>query len=163
MNPPDVLLLRWPAEDHLRPERSGLARPTVLVIERGGPVPTTIGPFEDWVFDDAPPEEVALRLRLLSARTSQLDVGPLIDDGLLRHRGRWVALSDSQIPVVRLLIDELDRIVPLEALADAYASAGGSTTPTSIRTLLHRLTRRLAQVDLVVHTVRGRGAVLRPA
>lgn len=161
MDRSDVLLVRWPDEDHQRATRAGSSRPTVLVIERGGPVPRSLGPLEDWLYDDAPPEEVALRLDLLASRVRNHVEGPVLDDGLLRHRGRWVAISEAQLPVVELLLASLDQLVPLDALAEAYASTGSSTSPTSLRALLHRLGRRVRDVDLCIDTVRGRGAILR--
>jgi hypothetical protein len=157
---PDVLLLRWPEEDHRRPEHAGLARPTVLIVERGGPVPDRIGPLEDWLYDDAPPEEVALRVELLASRVDEREAAPVLEDGLLRHRGRWVAISDTQLPVVRLLVARLDHLVPTDAIVDAYASAGGSTVNASFRALMHRVTRRLAEVDLRLHSIRGKGVVV---
>ena len=155
-----MLLLRWPDEDHRRPERVGRPRPTVLVVERGGPVPRQLGPFEDWLFDDATPEEVALRIELLAARVADLRQPPELDDGLLRHRGRWVAISETQLPVVELLVDRFDHVVPTDDLLAAYAGAGGSTVDSSFRALIHRLGRRLDEVDLTVTSIRGRGFVL---
>lgn len=159
MAPSDVLLLRWPDEDHRRPEHAGSNRPTVLVVQRGGPVPRKLGPLEDWLFDDAAPEEVALRMELLAARQADVDDQPCLDDGLLRHRGRWVAISATQLPVVRLLIDRLDHLVPTAEVAAAYASAGGSSLDSSFRALMHRISRRFDAVELTVTSVRGRGFV----
>ena len=162
MASPDVLLLRWPDEDHRRPEHAGRSRPTVLVCERGGPVPRKLGPLEDWLFHDATPEEVALRVELLAARVSELDDTPRLDDALLRHRGRWVAISDIQLPVVQLLIEHLDSVVPGDDLAAAYAAAGGSTHDASFRALMFRVGRRLRSVDLTVTSIRGRGFIATP-
>ncbi|MGE3620161.1 MAG: helix-turn-helix domain-containing protein [Acidimicrobiia bacterium] len=86
---------------------------------------------------------------------------PALDDaGLLRYDGRWIAIPDTQLPVVELLLDNVGRLVRTEDLARAYASAGGSRRLNSIRTLVARLAKRLEAVGLHLHTVRSRGVVL---
>jgi DNA-binding response OmpR family regulator len=84
----------------------------------------------------------------------------LDDDGLLRFEGRWTAITDAQLPVVALLVRNHPRLTRRDDLVDAYASAGGSASTPSLRSLLHRLRTKLATVGLQLHTVRGRGVVL---
>jgi hypothetical protein len=84
----------------------------------------------------------------------------LDDDGLLRHRGLWVAISDAQIPVVDLLVRNIGRLVSAAELRRAYIAAGGSGSSASLRSVVHRLGRRVAEVELRLHVVRGRGVVL---
>jgi hypothetical protein len=157
MAPPDVLLLRWPQEDHRRATHAGSGRPTVLIVERGGPMPTVVGPLEDWIYEDASPEEVMRRVELLSSRACVANAAPVLDDGILRHRGRWVAISETQLPVVELLIDNLDQLVPTATARRAYADAGGSTGGSTFRALMHRISRRLATIDITIVSIRGRG------
>lgn len=163
MGSPDVLLIRWPDEDHRRPEHAGQARPTLLVIERGGPAPRRLGPLEDWVFHDAPPEEIALRVATVAGRVAETTEGPVLDDGILRHEERWTAVSDAQLPVVELLVDRFGRVVSNDELRAAYESAGGSTAGSSLRSLVYRLGQRFDEVGLTLRTVRGRGVVLAAA
>lgn len=157
MRNPDVLLLRWPEEDHRRPEHAGTPRPTLLVLERGGPAPRQLGAMEDWVFHDADPEEVALRVSFLAGRRAQDPDEPYLEDGLLRNGDRWTAISESQLPVVDLLVQNLERVVSIAALTAAYAAAGGSTETASIRSLVHRLGQRFDDVGLQLRRIRGRG------
>jgi hypothetical protein len=84
----------------------------------------------------------------------------LDDDGLLRHRGLWVAISDAQIPVVDLLVRNIGRLVSAAELRRTYIAAGGSGSTASLRSVVHRLGRRVAEVELRLHVVRGRGVVL---
>jgi hypothetical protein len=86
---------------------------------------------------------------------------PVLDaDGLLRHRGRWVPIPDTQLVVVELLVRNFGRLVGTSELRRAYEEAGGSGTSTSLRSLIHRLGRRVAKVGLQLHVVRSRGLVL---
>ena len=84
----------------------------------------------------------------------------LDDDGLLRHGGRWVSISDAQIPLVDLLVRNIGRLVSSAEIRAAYVAAGGSGSPTSLRSVVHRLGRRVADVGLRLHVVRGRGVIL---
>src|SRR5690606_10028869 len=81
-------------------------------------------------------------------------------DGLLWFDGVWVAVPDTQLPVVELLVRNLDRIVPDDELRRAYRAAGGSPRVASFRTQLHRIGRRVATVGLRLRIVRRQGAVL---
>lgn len=86
---------------------------------------------------------------------------PVLDeDGLLRHDGRWVSISDAQIPLVDLLVRNVGRLVTSAEIRGTYTAAGGSGTPTSLRSVVHRLGRRVSEVGLRLHVVRGRGVVL---
>lgn len=86
---------------------------------------------------------------------------PILDeDGLLRHRGRWVAIPDAQVEVVRLLVENLGRVVSLHVIRSAYVGAGGSGHPNAIRTLVARLRHRVRTVGLHLEAVRRRGIVL---
>ena len=92
------------------------------------------------------------------------DIAPaapvLDDDGLLRHGGRWVSISDAQIPLVDLLVRNVGRLVSSAEIRATYVAAGGSGSPTSLRSVVHRLGRRVADVGLRLHVVRGRGVIL---
>jgi hypothetical protein len=87
--------------------------------------------------------------------------GPVLDaDGLLRHGGRWVPIPDTQIPVADLLVRNVGTLVASSEIRDTYIAAGGSGSATSLRSLVHRLGRRVAAVGLRLHVVRGRGVIL---
>jgi DNA-binding response OmpR family regulator len=80
--------------------------------------------------------------------------------GLLRHAGRWVPISGTQIPLAELLVRNVGRLVTSAEIRNAYTRAGGSGSATSLRSAMHRLGRRVAEVGLRLHVVRGRGVVL---
>lgn len=83
------------------------------------------------------------------------------DDGLLRVGDEWVAIPDAQLPVVTLLVERLGRLVSKEVIVAAYVAAGYSGHAASIRSLLARVAHRVGGLGLDLHTVRGRGVVLR--
>jgi DNA-binding response OmpR family regulator len=93
-------------------------------------------------------------------RDGDVDPPVLDEDGLLRHDGRWVSISDAQIPLVELLVRNIGRLVTSAEIRRAYTGAGGSGTATSLRSVVHRLGRRVAEVGLRLHVVRGRGVIL---
>jgi DNA-binding winged helix-turn-helix (wHTH) protein len=82
------------------------------------------------------------------------------DDGLLRFGGQWVAFTETQIPVVELLVARFGTLVRNEDLLAAYAAGGGSTSAATLHPLIYRLRRRLASVGLTLHVVRRRGVLL---
>lgn len=95
------------------------------------------------------------------ARQAQDPVGPYLDDGGLLRVGRhWVAIPETQLTVVQLLLDRREAVVRTEEVARAYADAGGSGRPTAVRTMLGRLARRVGEVGLRLVTVRKRGVLL---
>lgn len=68
-------------------------------------------------------------------------------------------LTDVKLPAPRLRAARRE-VGRTPEVRSAYEQAGGSGTSGSIRTLVHRLGRRVADVGLRLHVVRGRGLVL---
>jgi DNA-binding winged helix-turn-helix (wHTH) protein len=80
-------------------------------------------------------------------------------DGLLHRAGRWVALPDIEWRMLELLVASLDRLVRRDDLA--AAGWPDRVIPSSALNVRINLARqRLAPLDLVITTVRGRGYVL---
>lgn len=92
--------------------------------------------------------------------TDDGQIPQLDEDGLLRLGGRWVAIPDAQLPVVALLVAGFGKVVRRDALIAAYVNAGHSGNEASIRSLVSRISSRVAQLGLRLHTVRGRGVLL---
>ena len=157
-----MALLRWPAQDGHRRWLAARRQPRLLLVPPGTPPPDLLDDLEDWLREPADAGDRAARVRDLARRALPAPVTvPEVDgDGLLRHDGRWVAIPDGQLPVVRLLVDRVGRVVGLDLLRAPYEAAGGSGHPDSIRTLVARLARRVRQVGLRLDTVRGRGVIL---
>lgn len=159
----DVALLRWPEEASVRQAMAALGRPRLLLVEPGSLPPESLDGLEDWLRWPPDPAELLLRAQHLGQRSTPVDDPPLVldDDGMLRRGDRWAAVSETQLPVLRLLLDNIDRVVPFDAIVEAYRSAGGSSHPASVRTSLVRISARVRPLGVELVSVRRRGMVLR--
>jgi hypothetical protein len=146
-----VPMLRWPDQESERRRLAELGEPRVLILDPTMSPPEPLDDLEHWAID-------------WSLMPATLASQPRLDEhGLLHHRGQWVAISDAQLGVVRLLVENLGGLVERERLRAAYLDAGGSPTTASFRSLIHRLRARFADVGLEMHVVRTKGIVLTPA
>lgn len=161
----DIAVLRWPADESIRQGLVALGRPRLLLIDEGIEPPEPIDQLEDWLRWPADPVDLLVRTQHLERRRyREQDQRPQLgDDGLLRRGMTWVAITPVQLPVLSLLLANVDRVVPFPQIVRAYASAGGSDHPTSVRTVLNRLHHRVAVVGLELVSVRQRGVMLRLA
>jgi two-component system, OmpR family, response regulator TctD len=79
--------------------------------------------------------------------------------GVVRFRGRWLALSPTQEAIMRSLVQRFGRPVTRADVAAETWPDG----PPDLRTIdvhIHRLRPRLERLGLVIHTLRGRGFLL---
>jgi hypothetical protein len=166
-----VSLLAWPADEDLRRHLSAMGLPALLLVEAAAAPPASVERHEDWMRLPADPVDLAARATALAARSAAARVaaaGPapvpwLDDDGLLHTGGAWVAITEAQLPVVRLLVARFDRVVGLDVITSTCAASGSSGHPTSVRTLLTRIGQRVRGADLELVTIRQRGVLLRRA
>jgi DNA-binding response OmpR family regulator len=157
-----VPLLRWPEEEAARRRLAAVGAPRLLLVGADAEPPDVVDELEDWLREPLNPGDVEARRRTLHRRRARrVELQPEIDaDGLLRFGDRWVALPESQLPVVRLLLHNANQVVRTEDLVHAYVQGGGSGTESSIKALVSRLAPRLRDVGLRLHTVRRRGLIL---
>jgi hypothetical protein len=157
-----VSVLRWPQEEPLRRQLAWFGLPRVLLVEPAVAPPDLLDELEDWMRTPADPIDLRARTEAVRRRsTDPVGAAPLLDDdGLLWVGATWVALTPSQVPVARLLLDHLDKVVRFDAVAAACRSAGASGHPASVRTLITRLTARMRTVGLELVSVRQRGLLL---
>jgi DNA-binding response OmpR family regulator len=160
----DVCILHWPEQEDERMALAAQERPRLLLVPRAVAPPEVEDQLEDWLRAPADPAELLCRRWTLRRRLMRRRGLPVLDDdGLLRFNGRWVAIPDSQLAPLRLLLDRAGRIVRMAEIEDACERAGTSRKPASIRTMLGRLDRRCSQVGLRIAHVRSRGVVLKAA
>jgi hypothetical protein len=156
-----IPLLRWPDQEAERRRLVALGEPRILLISRYAAPPGLLDDLELWMLDGADPRDVLEATAGLRRKARERRPEPIIDDdGLLWFEGRWVAIPDTQLPVVDLLVRNADRLVPNDDLRDAYRRAGGSTTASSFRAVVRRVRHRVRQVGLALHVVRHRGVIL---
>ena len=157
-------MLRWPAEAGERRRLHAAGVPRLLLVADGEDPPADLDELEDWLRGPFAPTDLSARTERLRRRAREAPVRPMLDhDGLLRHRGHWVAIPDSQLVVVQLLLDRLGSLVRTDELAAAYAAGGGNPNRRAVSMLVVRLRSRLAELGLQLHVVRRRGVVLEAA
>jgi hypothetical protein len=160
-DPPQIPLLRWPTQDDRRHRLAALGKPRLLLVPPDSTPPALLDDLELWVHDGDDPDAILAAVTALQDKVRQKDTHPILDtDGLLWFRGRWVAVSDTQIPVVDLLVRNYQRLVHNDDIQAAYRQAGGGTSPASLRTLVRRIGQRLTKVGLKLRVVRTRGVML---
>jgi hypothetical protein len=159
----EVALVRWPAEASLREGLAALGRPRLLVVEPGALPPDRLDGAEDWLRSPPDPAELLWRAQHLRQRYLPADGADLVleDHGVLRRGTRWVSVSEAQVPILELLLANLDKVVPFDDVVAAYRSEGGSGVPASVRTVVSRLEARIRPLGVDVLSIRRRGIVLR--
>lgn len=112
----------------------------------------------------APEADVAARVMGLQQRCAVHGSGaPTIDaNGIVRHGGKWVAMSPVESRLAQVLIERPGVVVSREALAKA-AWPGEIPGRNVLDVHVLRLRRRLSVVGVVIRTVRARGYVLEAA
>jgi hypothetical protein len=84
----------------------------------------------------------------------------LDDDGLLRCRGRWVAVPEAQLPLIRLLLDRFQTTVSDSELLEVFGAGPASGAKRRLAGALHRLRARVGECGLTLCRVRARGYIL---
>ncbi|TMK54901.1 MAG: helix-turn-helix domain-containing protein [Actinobacteria bacterium] len=158
----DVVVLRWPEEEERRTALRTLRRPRLLLLEDDRAPPVTVDPLEDWIRLPAGDDDVRARLAALEQRTPE-EPGPEIDEhGVLRHRGRWVALAPVELALARTLLEHFMTVVSRDVLS-RRAWPQGAPRRNALDVQILRLRRRVGGVGLEIQTVRSRGYLLQPA
>lgn len=159
-----IALLRWPDDAERRQALTAEGRPRLLLVDPDAPPPATWDVLEDWVRLPADPEEIEARIATLMRRLPTERPVPILDgDGVLRVGPRWVALPPVEARVVAALLTRPDAVVSRDRLLDAGWPDGepaGSSNGQILDGRIKLLRRRLVDVDLEIHTVRGVGFVL---
>lgn len=157
-----VTILRWPAQHDLRLQLAVSSELRLLMVAPEVAPPDLLDDREDWLREPVAPTDLLARARELRRRSDEShDPAPVVDaDGLLRYGGRWAAVPDAQVQVVRLLVERIDRLVSNDEIATAYEAGGGSSHPNALRTLVARLRARFDELGLELVTIRSRGLLL---
>jgi two-component system OmpR family response regulator len=158
----EVVLLRWPEEG----ERLGQLRvsgaPRLLLVEGDGELPELVDCLEDWIRFPADARDMRARIVRLASLSETEELPPQVDgDGLLRYRGRWVALPPVEGVLVAMLVDRFGAVVGRDTLSRRTWPAGEPTRALDVCML--RLRRRIAPLGLEVRTVHSRGFLMQAA
>ncbi|HKN38655.1 MAG TPA: winged helix-turn-helix domain-containing protein [Acidimicrobiia bacterium] len=156
------VVIRWPADQDRRRELADLGVPRLLLVDSDATPPICTDPLEDWIRLPSDERDIDARMNGLRARASSWapSTRPELDGhGRLLRGTRWVPLSPIEEQLCTLLIGEFGQVVSdTELIARAWPE--GTGTPTGLRLQMTRLRRRIADLQLEVRSVRGKGYVL---
>jgi hypothetical protein len=156
-----IPLLRWPGQEAERHQLVALGQPRILVISQYAIPPGLLDDLELWILDSANPDDIHAAIDALQRKVQERRPEPVLDDdGLLWFDGHWTTVPDTQLPVVDLLVRNVNTVVRNDDLLTAYQSIGGSDHASAFRTLINRIRRRMTRVGLHLHVVRRHGAML---
>jgi two-component system, OmpR family, response regulator len=159
----DVVLVRWPEEDVRLRQLRDTGSPRLLLLDSEAEPPTSADCLEDWIRLPADDRDVRARVARLASRSETQQPAPQVDgDGLLRYRGRWVALSPVESALAITLVDRFGAVVGRDTLA-RRAWPEGTPTRNALDVHMLRLRRRIAPLGVEVRTVRSRGYLMQAA
>jgi DNA-binding response OmpR family regulator len=159
----DVVLVRWPEEDLRLRQLRDTGSPRLLLLNGESEPPESADCLEDWIRLPADDRDVRARVARLSSRAEAQQPAPEVDgDGLLRYRGRWVALSPVESALAVTLVDRFGAVVGRDTLA-RRAWPDGTPTRNALDVHMLRLRRRIAPLGVEVRTVRSRGYLMQAA
>ncbi|HUQ40512.1 MAG TPA: winged helix-turn-helix domain-containing protein [Acidimicrobiales bacterium] len=157
-----VAVLRWPEERASVERLRASGTPRLLLVAPDAEAPVATDCDEDWIRLPAVDDDVRARTNALAAKAARHSPRPEVKgDGRLAYRGRWVALSQTEEAIARLLADQLGEVVGRDVLATDWGTRPPSAN--AMRVHITRLRRRVGPLGLVVRSVHGRGYVMEPA
>ena len=157
---PDIVVLRWPAEQTNRDRLASEGRPRLLLVSPDAEPPDGRDCLEDWVRLPADDRDVAARLHALEVRAARHHHHPETDTrGRLTFNGDWVALSPIEERLVSALANRFGDVVSRnELLVAGWPNENASDA--ALRVHLTGLRKEIAPLGLEIATVRGFGHVL---
>jgi len=159
----DVVLVRWPEEDVRLRQLRETGSPRLLLLNSESEPPESADCLEDWIRLPADDRDMRARVARLASRSETQQPAPQVDgDGLLRYRGRWVALSPVESALAITLVDRFGAVVGRDTLA-RRAWPEGTPTRNALDVHMLRLRRRIAPLGVEVRTVRSRGYLMQAA
>lgn len=159
----DVVLVRWPEEDARLGQLRASGAPRLLLLNGESAPPASTDCLEDWIRLPADDRDVRARVASLAARAESEQTAPAIDgDGLLRYRGKWVALSPIEAALAGTLVERFGAVVGRDMLA-RRAWPNGPPTSNALDVRMLRLRRRMAPLGVEVRTMQSRGYLMQTA
>jgi hypothetical protein len=166
----DVAVVRWPAQKDERESLATEGRPRVLLVPPDEDPPPAWDELEDWLREPPDAIELYVRRERLRRRVDARRPVTVDADGLVHRGPRWVAMSPTELVLVRLLVAHQGRVVPREDLlaalrpeagTDGEPSAGKDDATRAVDTFIRRSRQRLEPLGVVIHNIRGAGFLLR--
>ncbi len=162
---PEITLVRWPEQEGTRAVLRAEGRPRMLLLSPTTPAPEPGDAMEDWVRIPVAEADLRARVRWLAHRVAhsppaRTDSRPVLDDdGLLRVGAEWVTLPPVEHRLAQALLDRMGTVVSRDVLSTA-GWPEGAPGRNALDVHVLRLRRRLAPLEMTIHTVRSRGYLL---
>ncbi|HEY4402712.1 MAG TPA: winged helix-turn-helix domain-containing protein [Acidimicrobiia bacterium] len=155
----EVVLVRWPEEGERLGQLRVTGAPRLLLLNGECELPQSVDCLEDWIRLPAEAQDMRARIARLASLSETEELPPQVDgDGLLRYRGRWVALPPVEGVLVAALVDRFGAVVGRATLSRRTWPDGEPTRALDVSML--RLRRRIAPLGLEVRTVHSRGFLM---
>jgi DNA-binding response OmpR family regulator len=155
----EVTLVPWPPDESKLAQLRFERRPVLYLVPLDLVPPVIDDPLEDWVRSMADPLEVQVRVESLRRRASRLTAPQLDESGRLHVGDKWIAVSDIEQRLLRPLVNNYGRIVPVAALRSAVWT-NGDVPRNRLDVHILRLRRQLRPLNLTITNVRGKGFTL---
>src|SRR5262245_21819671 len=153
-----VEIVSWPDERARDDELARAGRLRLLLVEESAVPPSHWDPTMDWIRLPATDDDICSRVRALQHRAEGSHQPRLDDFGVLWRNGAWVSLAPMEAQLLAVLLDSPGRVCGRTRLAKAWPD--GPVTDHAVNTNMARLRRKIAPLDLTIHTVRRRGYFL---
>jgi Transcriptional regulatory protein, C terminal len=156
---PEVVVLRWPDQQH---ELGDLARrgiPRLLLVEPASAPPACSSCLEDWM--RLPVDEIDLQARVRSlAEHRRTHARPTLDEfGVLRQESTIVFLPPREQALAEVLIASFGEVVRDQELAERVFG-DDLARREALRTHTSRLRKRIAPLGLTISCIRNVGYML---
>jgi hypothetical protein len=157
-----IELVHWPRDEVLRDRLARAGVPRLLLVDPSAEPPGRIGIDEDWIRLPADERDVWARAERLVRLTERATLErPFVDDNrVLVRGGSTVVLTVSEAIVVRLLLDHAGSVVPRERIETALWPDGRTPSLRAVDSVVYRLRRRLAGLNLCIRAARNSGFVV---
>jgi DNA-binding response OmpR family regulator len=132
------------------------------VVEAGAQAPVCTDPHEDWVRAPISRNDLEARVRALQNRLDSSRTPSLDSTGTLCFGNQSITMSNAQVELMVLLIEQFEMVVYRHELEQRLAERVSRPTRNSLDLHIMRLRRRLSSIGLIIRTVWGRGYVLEP-
>ncbi len=164
----DVEILSWPEQRSRRSALREARLPRLLLVDPSVAPPVCSDPLEDWAQRSASGAEIDARrtaLQLLAEGSlEEMPAAPvpeLDDDNIVRVGSAWVSVSPLEARLVATMLERPGAVVSRERLSEA-GWPGTAADRNSLDVHIMRLRKRLAEIGVVVRTVRSRGYAIQP-
>jgi two-component system, OmpR family, response regulator len=152
--------VRWPEEGIRLQDLRAARAPRLLLLDAESEPPQSADCLEDWIRLPADYRDVGARAAALAARADAQTQPEVDGDGLLHHRGRWVALSAVETALAVTLINRFGAVVGRDTLVRRAWPNGAPSSSNALDVTILRLRRRIVPLGLEVRTVRSRGFLM---